>query len=129
MRIDLFKRGWIGSFPYPVVVPVKPKVVDHVQIGNLIPMKKLDCCQLVLFEVCLAIAVQQVIEVLVFSSHDLSTGGGLGNVEEEIGVIIPDWDEINRCTLESLEDFLFNVGRTKDTTAQLRDRATSGHNK
>ena len=129
MRIEKFKRGQIRSFPYLVVVAVKPKVVDCVQIGSLVPMKKLDCCKLILFEVCLVIAVQQVIQVLVFSSHNLSMGGGLWNVEEEIGVIIPDWDEINRCTFESLEDFLFNVGRTKDKTTQLRDRATCGHNK
>jgi hypothetical protein len=53
----------------------------------------------------------------------------VGNVEEEIGVIIPDGGEINTCAFKGLEDLSFNVGRTKDTTTESRDWAASGHNK
>jgi hypothetical protein len=37
----------------------------------------------------------------------------LGHVKKEIRVLIPDGGEINTCTLESPEDWLFMLGELK----------------
>ena len=47
--------------------------------------------------------------------------GCVGNVEEEIGVVIPDGSKISLWVSESMEDLLFVMGRTEDAATELRD--------